>query len=223
MLQQIRRVVLSAGALAIVFTLYRPAWAQSGGGGAARVRIFLQPAVSIAQLEEVQQELNLTDEQKQQVAALNDELNQRRREAFQNAAGDWDKVRAEIAKIYKETHDKFAKQLDEAQQKRLQEIYLQVNGPLALQNEEVASALNVTEEQQEKFEQVANEMRDAFMNAGLRDMSQEEAAKKVDELLDQRDEKMLAVLTDEQRSQLEEMKGETLDVDLSKMPGLGRR
>lgn len=222
MLLQIRRVALSAAVLAIVFTLCQPAWAQRGGG-AARVRIFLQPAVSIAQLEEVQQELKLSDQQKQQVAALNEELNQQRREAFQNAASDWEKLREEIEKIYQETQDKFAKQLDESQQQRLQEIYLQVNGPLVLQNKEVASALNVTEDQQEKLVQVGNEMRDAFRNAGLRDMSEEEAAKKVDELLDQRDEKMLAVLTEEQRTQLDEMKGETLEVDLSKMPGPGRR
>ena len=60
------------------------------------------------------------------------------------------------------------------------------------------------------------------MNAGLRDLSEEEAAKKVDELIKSRDEKLLAVLNDEQRKAFEQMCGEKLEVDLSKMPMPGR-
>jgi hypothetical protein len=60
------------------------------------------------------------------------------------------------------------------------------------------------------------------MNAGLRDLGQEEAAKKADELLKSRDEKLLAVLTDEQRAEFEKLKGKELKVDWSKLPLPGR-
>jgi len=216
---------LSHPAVLLVFSiiassaLSQPAMAQRGGQ--FWVRFFLQPSVVLAQLEEVQAELKLNDKQKEIVAELNDQLNEERRTLFQDAAGDRAKIREGVAKLYSEITEKFNKELDEAQQKRAHEIYLQVNGPLALQDEAVAAALKLTEEQQEQLEQARDASRQEFMSAGLRDLDEEEAAKKVEELIKSRNEKLLAVLTDEQRQQFAEMQGEKLKVDLSKMPAPG--
>lgn len=213
-------VALALVALGAAAACSNPAMAQLARR-ATGLRFFLQPAVAIAQLEEVQAELKLSDEQKSAVAKLNAELNEKRMAIFQNAAGDWDAIREGVTKLYREMHEKFVNELDDSQRTRMQELYLQVNGPLALQSDELSAALKLTDEQQQKLEEARNESRDAFMNAGLRDMSEEDAAKKVEELLGARDERLLAVLTDEQRTEFQRMKGEKLEIDLSKMPGSG--
>ncbi|HEX6963215.1 MAG TPA: hypothetical protein VF175_15215 [Lacipirellula sp.] len=186
------------------------------------VRFFLQPSVALAQLEEVQQDLKLTEEQQKEVRAINDQLNDDRMSVFQDSSGDRQKMREGIAKLHREATEEFNKQLDEAQRKRAAEIYVQVNGPMVLQDEAVVEELELTDEQQEQLDQARDEIRNQFFNAGLRDLSDEEREEKVNELLEDRDEKLLAVLTEKQREALKAMKGEPLEVDLSKMPMPGR-
>jgi Spy/CpxP family protein refolding chaperone len=216
------QVVVCAGSLCLLAAVSQSAVAQRGGGA----RLFgAIPAVSLAQLEEVQQELKLTDEQKEKVEQLNEELNTARREAFQNAAGDFDKVREDVSKIYRESWTKFNAALEEPQQNRLREVFIQVNGPIVLSIEEVAGELMLSDEQKQKVEEAADDSRaevfDSFQD--FRNMSEEERAKKTQELIESRDTSLLAVLTDEQKEKLEKMKGEKLEVDLANLPGPGRR
>jgi hypothetical protein len=213
-------------ALPIVFGFYlvaafcQPAHAQRGGGGFGR--FFLRPSVAFAQLEEVQQELKLTDGQKEKVVELNEQLGEDMRTVFQDAAGDFAKIREGVAKLYAEATEKFDKELDEAQRKRSHELYVQLNGPIVLQSDAVADELKLSNNQKEDIRQALDDSRDAFMNAGLRDMEEEEREKKIDELLKTRDAKLLAILSDEQRTEFDKMNGTELKVDLSKMPIPGR-
>jgi Spy/CpxP family protein refolding chaperone len=214
-------------ALAVTLTLLATSadavQAQQGGQGRGRWGLmFTLPRVTLAQLDEVRAELKLSDEHQQQIEDLNDELAEGLRTAFQDAGGDWDKMREAMNKRQKEVNDKLDKLLDPAQRKRIQEVYIQVNGAGALQDEAVAKALQLTGEQEEKLEEVREASRDEFMNAGLRDLDDEERAKKIDELTKSRDDKAMAVLTEEQRADFNEMKGEELKVDLSKLPAFGR-
>ena len=219
---------LRYAALAVTLTLLATSvdavQAQQGGQGRGRWRrMFTLPRVTLAQLDEVREELKLSDEHQQQIEDLNDELAEGMRSAFQDAGGDWDKMREAMNKAQKEVNDKLDKLLDPAQRKRMQEVYIQVNGAGALQDESVAKALQLTDEQKEKLEEVRDASRDEFMNAGLRDLDDEARAKKIEELAKSRDDKAMAVLTEEQRADFEEMKGEELKVDLSKLPAFGRR
>jgi Spy/CpxP family protein refolding chaperone len=199
------------------------AQAQQGRRGGRFGRLFTLPKVTLAQLEEVRDELKLTDEHQKQIEQLNDELAEGMRTAFQDAGGDWDKMRAAMNKAQAEVNEKLDKLLDPTQRKRMQEIYIQVNGAGALQDESVAQALQLTDEQKEKLEEVRDQSRDDFMNAGLRDLDDEARAKKIEELTKSRDDKLVAVLTEEQRADFSEMKGDELEVDLSKLPAFGRR
>lgn len=104
MMRLANKAVVYLGSMCLLVAICDSASAQRRGGA----RLFgAIPAVSLAQLEEVQQELKLTDEQKQKVAQLNQELNEARREAFQNAAGDFDKIREDVSKLYRESTAKF--------------------------------------------------------------------------------------------------------------------
>jgi Spy/CpxP family protein refolding chaperone len=199
------------------------AQAQQGRRGGRWGRLFTVPKVALAQLEEVRGELKLSEEHQQKIEELNDELAEGMRTAFQDAQGDWTKMREAMNKAQAEVAGKLDELLDPAQRKRLQEVYIQVNGAGALQDEAVAKALQLTDEQKEKLEGVREASRDEFMNAGLRDLDDDARAKKIEELTKSRDDKALAVLTEEQRADFDEMKGEELKVDLSNLPRFGGR
>jgi hypothetical protein len=183
-------------------------------------RLFLQPMVTLAQLEEVQKELKLTDEQKTKAADLQQRLRDERQTIWQDAAGDWDKVREETNKLNAEIAKEFSGALDEGQQKRLLEIFVQVNGPVALQDPAIVEALKFSDEQKTKLEQAITDNRQKWFDAfqDFQNMSDEERAAKTDELIKDRDEALVAVMTDEQKKSLETMKGAALEIDLEKLP-----
>jgi Spy/CpxP family protein refolding chaperone len=218
----VNKVVVSVGSLCLVVAFSQSALAQRGGGA----RLFgAIPAVTLAQLEEVEKELKLTDEQQQKAEALNEELNNARREAWQNAAGDFEKVREDVSKLYRDFTAKFNAGLEEPQQKRLEEIFIQVNGPIVLTIETIADELMLSDDQKTKLEAAAADSRsqafDSFQD--FQNMSEDERAKKVQDLIGSRDKSLLAVLSDEQKEKFEQMKGEKLEVNLANLPGPGRR
>jgi hypothetical protein len=216
----LRSIVLLA-AIALLASLDpSSAHAQRGGGWG---RMFQLPAVTLAQLDVVQEDLQLSEEQKKQVTELNEKLNEERRDLFQGGpAADREQFMEKWAKFNADAADAFNEILDDAQEKRAQEIYIQVNGPSLLVQEAIAEPLKISDEQQEKLQDVLAASREEFMNAGLRDMEREEAAKKMAELIASRDEKLLAVLNDDQRTQFEKMQGKKIEIDLSELPRPGR-
>jgi hypothetical protein len=181
-------------------------------------------AVSLAQLSEVQTELKLTDEQKEKVARLNDDFAEERRAARDDAAGDFEKMRKELALLNVEFDKELLESLDDAQQARVMEIYLQVNGPTALTVGWVAEALKLTDEQKTKLEQVLTDdrakWRESFQQ--FQGLSEEERTKRFEEMTKAREDALMAVLDDTQKQEFEKMQGEKLEVDLSKLPRPGR-
>jgi hypothetical protein len=74
---------------------------------------------------EVQKAINLSDDQKDDIKKLNDELGQKRRELFQDTQGDQDKTREATTKfneIAKGNMEKVTKSLKEEQQKAIKEL-----------------------------------------------------------------------------------------------------
>lgn len=205
----------------IVFVLATGANAQGPGNP----RLFgIIPAVTLAQLEEVQTATNLTEEQRKEALSLQEDLTQKRRDLFQNAAGDFEAAGRELAKLYTSLRDKLAGMLDEGQSKRLHEIYLQVNGPMALTDEAVQKELELSAEQNSDLDAAVaasrSEMFSKFQD--FQNMSADERAKAGNELVESRDESLIAVLNDTQKQKFEAAKGEKMDIDLSKLPGPGR-
>jgi hypothetical protein len=110
----------------------------------------------------------------------------------------------------REERAKLAEILLPNQIKRLNEIFVQVNGVSALQDEEIAKELGISEAQKAKLAEVrqANDEasrsqgREAF--AGLDDAAR---GAKFAEMRKESDAKLLAVLTPDQQKKLEAMKG----------------
>lgn len=91
------------------------------------------------------------------------------------------------------------------------EIYIQVAGVAALQDDDIAAELGITEAQKTKMaeiqaanrEEIGAQMRELFQSGGDREAIQA----KMQELRRAADAKVLAVLTPEQQKKFEEMKG----------------
>ena len=110
--------------------------------------------------------------------------------------------------------------LDAGQQKRLMGIAIQVNGAGAVVDPAVAKELNLTDDQKKQLAEVRQKnmeaLRDAFQ--GGRDQGGRE---KIQELRDEANKKMMAVLTSDQQAQLESLKGDKVDIDMSQLRGPG--
>jgi len=176
----------------------------------------------------VQEDLKLTPEQKDKLKAINDEFRAERRkqlEALSGAASPEDR-RAKIAELRakaKQNREEYKKKIDAVllpeQRSRLSQITLQLRGPLAaLADEQVAKALNLTEEQKKQIEAIEEATGEKVRSTlqGLRERrspAQGELESKASELRDQAVQQALGVLTPEQKDSLEKMKGKDVPVE----------
>jgi Spy/CpxP family protein refolding chaperone len=207
--------LLAATALAVVALAAQPAAAQRGGrGGFGRMRAY--PAARLATLSEVQADLKLSDEQKTKVSEIADQLQDDLRGLFGNGGPpDMD----QLEKLNQEATAKVDAALDPAQAKRLQEITIQTNGASSLNDPEVRKQLNFTDEQTKKYDEARDANRDAMQE--LFGLSREERGEKLDEYRKAADDRLLGVLTPEQKTEFEAMKGAPIDLDLSSLRGRG--
>jgi Spy/CpxP family protein refolding chaperone len=177
--------------------------------------------VSLATLEPVQEELKLTADQKKLADELHDDLTEDRREVFQGGGGDFEAMRKEIEELDAAATGKLTEKLDDSQKGRLTGIYVQANGPNALADLAVMEALELTDEQKGKLESARQDNRDDFFDAfqDFQGMNDEERREAMTKLRDDADARLLAVLTEEQRAEFEELEGEEVDYDLNELRG----
>jgi hypothetical protein len=216
------RGILIVG-LGLVVAFSQPAWAQrGGGGGGGRGFGRLFGGVSKAQLatlDEVQADLKLSAEQKTKITEINDDFAEKRRDLFSGGFGRFAEIRADMEKLNHEASAEVDKTLDDSQRNRLQQIDVQVNGAATLREPGVIEDLKLSDEQQKQLEAARAENEkaasEAFQNIG--DMPRDERREKFREMSDAATERLLGVLTPEQKTQFEAMKGETLDIDMSQL------
>lgn len=179
------------------------------------------PRAQLAVLDQVQGELQMTDEQKTRTAEINDQLRDDRRSLWGRGFGEFSEIRAEAERLNREASEKVDEVLDDGQRKRLLEIFVQVNGPRSLNDPDVVEALELSEDQKTKLDEVREQNAKAFEDALAeygRDWRQHAG-----DLGDKADERLLGVLTEPQRERLEAMKGAPLEIDFSQFRrGRGR-
>jgi Spy/CpxP family protein refolding chaperone len=199
-----RRCLLCAAALAVVAMTATPAWAQRqrqrGGFGFFRGGSELM----LLRQKSVQDELKVTEDQVKKVT----ELAEKQRGAFGELRNlSREERQKKIEERSKENAKALAEILKPEQVKRLKQISLQQQGARAINNPEVATALNLTAEQKEKVksigEEAAKEMRELFQGG-----NREEARKEMADLRKSTEEKVQGVLTTEQKAKLKELQGE---------------
>jgi Spy/CpxP family protein refolding chaperone len=182
---------------------------RGGPGGAPS-------AARLLAIKEVQTALKLTDDQTSKLEKINEEARDEIRKAMQDG-GD----RAKMQELTAATTKKVNEVLDEGQQKRLLGIFVQVAGAGAINDPTIAKELNLTEDQKKQLEEARDKNREAMREVldGARDGDREAVREKLEKFREESNKKLLAVLTSDQQAQLEAMKGEKVEIDMSALRG----
>jgi Spy/CpxP family protein refolding chaperone len=179
--------------------------------------LFGTSKVEIATLAEVQSDLKLSDEQKTRITEIYDQLRDDRRAMFGTGFGKASEIFQRSEALNAEAAAKVESLLDDSQRKRLQEIAIQQNGPRSLHDPAVVASLGLSDEQKAKLSGVRDENRTEFENA-FRQYGRE-WRRQAGDLVEKFDERLLAVLTPEQRERFDQLAGEPLDIDYSQLRG----
>ena len=165
---------------------------------------------------QVQEDLKLSDEQK---TALRDgprldfaSLRDLPREEQQK----------KVSEYRQQADAKIKEVLNEEQHKRLDQIMLQMRGVRALADAAVAKELGLTEDQQKKLRAALNPSRDGQSRPDFRNMSEEERNKYFAERRAQEEKRQtdaMAVLTDDQKTKFERMKGKKIEIQFGRRGG----
>ena len=182
--------------------------------------------------EKVQKELELVDDQISKITKLREDSQAEMRknfEGFRDLSEDQRRAKMEELRTkgeasQKELRAKINEVLLPDQRDRLKELAIQAQGTGALSNPETAEALKISDDQKKQIETIREEfgtkMREAFGGGRGQGGPSEEARAKITELRKEISEKTLAVLSTEQKAQLEKMKGEKSDIDFTDMRGM---
>lgn len=189
------------------------------GGGGFMGGMFGPPTAGrLIGAKEVQEALKLTEDQKTKIDKITEDSRAATRELFQ---GGGPPDRDKMVELSKETSNKINEVLDAGQQKRLTGILIQVAGPAAIADPAVAKELNITEDQKKELQSVREEARSELEKLRDDNGSREDRMKKVKEIQEDINKKVLAKLTSDQQQQLESLKGEKVDIDMSALGGPG--
>jgi Spy/CpxP family protein refolding chaperone len=173
--------------------------------------------------ESVQKELALTDDQKAQLQKLRDGA-EGGHPFFGGIRGlSQADIQKKLDEHAKGTRAKISKILETKQMERLNELNIQVAGVTAFNFDDVAEKLELTAEQKQQLQSLADESRHkltALFPANeeqLRDaQKRKERQQKQAEIANERKSNALAILTDEQQAKFEKMQGEKFDVSTIK-------
>jgi RNA polymerase sigma factor (sigma-70 family) len=182
----------------------------------------------------VQRELKLTNEQRKKVQTLEAKhkrdllrlMPQNPLAAFNDPAGTMQTMRdapAKMQKLGKEVDEAVDDILTAAQGRRLREISLQLRGGHALSDPEVTKTLKLTKDQMEKLQDIRQEAMKEFQKIGLQAMgdafrggpnpaafqkTSRQVAEKMKESWDRLGNRLLEVLTSEQKAEWQKLTGE---------------
>jgi Spy/CpxP family protein refolding chaperone len=199
-MKRVMQITLAAAVAAMAVSPVLAQQRQRGFGGFGGMGTLL-----LLGQKSVQEELKLSDEQVKKVT----ELQEKQRESFQGLRDlSQEERRTKMQEITKTQNEALAKILKPEQLKRAKQIALQQQMRFGLgfvlNNEEVAKALKITDEQRDKIREI---QRSAFEE--MRDLGRdEEGRKKREEIRNATNEKVNGVLTAEQKTKLKELQGE---------------
>jgi len=196
-----------------------PAFAQPPGGGRGGFGGF--GGGNLLSNKSVQEELKLTEEQVTKVKEFGDKLRTEFPRPEPGAQIDREKMAENMKKRTEMTATFVKDTLTEEQAKRYKQIQAQLGGIMAaVNNEETAKALKITDEQKDKLKEINDQsrkdMQELFQGGGFRDP---ETQKKLQTLRKETGEKAMGVLTSEQKKSWEEMTGKPFEIKMEAGPG----
>lgn len=179
---------------------------RGGGGG-----------LNLLRNKSVQDELHMTQPQVEKVDAKSQELREQMRQQFQQQQGgqpDPQAMRSAFQKMQQQQEQAVADILDSRQLHRFKQIELQQMGPSALGRKDVQDALHLSDAQRKSIQDIQQDamtqMRNSMQGTDFRNMSQEERQQmrqRMETMRKATDEKLVAVLTGEQKAHWKELQG----------------
>ncbi len=215
-----RRIVRLVVVAAVVAVLAAPAEAQRRPRGQGGRGGFAMSGLMLLGQKSVQEELKLSTDQVKKI----EELNTKNRENFGKLRDlDREERAKKMQEINKENQKAVAGILSKEQAKRLHQLTLQIGGSRSFANPEVAKELKLTDDQQKKIKDIQEaaqqEQRKLFQGGGG---DREAARKKMQEIRKATNDKVMGVLTADQKAKWKEMTGEPFKGQLNPFGG-GRR
>jgi Spy/CpxP family protein refolding chaperone len=184
---------------------------RGGFGGVTKAQLL--------QNENVQKELELVDDQKQQLASIAEEARQGRggRGGFDPNATPEERAKAREERMarQREIDKKIETVLLAPQKTRLNEIYVQALGSMAFSDEAIAKELGIGPDLQER---IADARREAFQGAFQnidQDATPEERRAAMAKIQAEAEKNVLALLSPDQQAKFEKMKGKKVDFELN--------
>lgn len=225
-----RSVRLSLFALCASALVVSPTFSQPPGGGRGGMGMMqMGRAMGMSQLlgnASVQEELKLTNEQKEKVKEFSTKMQEKQREA-RSALRDLspEEMREkmqEMTKANTEAAEKFAKDVLKPEQvKRVKQIAVQQAGVAAFAMEDVRKQLKITEEQADKFktmgEDLQRDIRELFSGGFDREAMQENM-QKIRSLNKEYLAKAVGTLSDDQKKTWTEMTGKAFELKMDQQP-----
>lgn len=228
--------ILAAGILAAGMTLAQPPEGKRGGGMRGGMG-GQQGGVMLLNNKSVQDELHITDEQKEKIKTFAEEQGRKMREKMQElgGGGGGGQRDPEMAKKIAEEMRKFGEEamkelkekklLDDKQVARLKQIVWQQAGPHGtVSDEEVQKVVKLTGEQKEKYKSMSEEFQKdlrELMRASFG--GDTDAQKKIEALRKEIKEKSVEVLTADQVKAWKELVGKEFEVKQEARTGGGGR
>ncbi len=196
------------------------------GPGGFNFRGFVPGKSVMFNSPQVRQELALDEKQSAAIDKIVEEAQEKNRAEFSGFVGFRDLPEAEQQKklvefreksnkLNRETDEQIEKVLNETQNARLNELYLQVRGAEVFDDPSVAKKLDLNDDQKKKVADLITSHADALrsLRAETQNLSREERGKKMEELRAKTEQSLLAVLTDKQKEEWTKMKGKLIDID----------
>jgi len=202
-----------------------PGGRQPRGMGGWGMGFGMGGGFGLLMMPEVQRELGITEQQLQQIGQLmmqqreqmqalmpqmRDATPEQRQKMMEQATQKWDEG---ISKI-----------LQPGQKSRLRELQLQAEGAMALRRSDVAKELKLSEEQQKKIQEIGTQYQQKQMQLFQQGRGPgadwQALGQQMQQLRQQMDKEILAVLTAEQQEQWKKMQGKPFQFPRM-MPGMG--
>lgn len=198
-----------------LFTLVLVLALPAGFAAAQEKTGTIAPETTTAQLlllrqKSVQKELMLSDDAVKKIMEF---TNKESGEYAKNLKLDAKERERKFDELGKANKKFLEDNLSAGQRRRLEQITLQVTGLYQLGRPEVVKALNLTEEQQTKFEEMQKEARKA-LEVILASTERAGKTEKLTKLREETNKKILAALTDEQKAKVREIVGEPFRGDI---------
>jgi Spy/CpxP family protein refolding chaperone len=207
-----KKLMVMFAALALVTT----AMAQPGAGGAGGRR-GMGPGTGIGfgmgggfgllMMPEVQKEINLTEQQRQQIQQLMAEQREQMMPLMQQMREATPEQRQKLMEQMMQKWDQaLGKVLQPEQKARLRELQLQAEGAFALARPDVVKELNLNEEQKRKISDILAQYREKQRQLWQQGPGADRQAM-MQQMRQQMDKELLAVLTEPQQEQWKKMQG----------------